>query len=139
MRIEWKRLGGGGLVSGALIFAGLLVMLTIREGQFQPIHRLLMTVTAAGMVYFVIARRINVTQLAVNDESITVRHGPLPLRARVVAPLTLVAGVRCDAHGRRLMLRTHQGEDVILLEDVPPRLLEESGAAIVSNLGLPLV
>ncbi len=139
VRIAWRKLGGGGLVSSALIFAVMLLVLAVREGAFQAIHRMLMVVVAAGMLYFVVARRLNATQLSVRGGTLRVSHGPLPLRSPLSAPLEMIAEVRCDKHGRRLVLRTKQGEDVILLEDMPPKLLDEVRSALRDRLGLTLV
>jgi hypothetical protein len=68
--------------------------------------------------YLIAAFVFNSTVLSREGDDLRIAHGPLPWRRRVVLPLSEVKRLRFERDSARLMLRTRQGEDVTLLDDM---------------------
>ncbi len=116
--IRWWADRGRALVFYAGGFAAGLLVLALRTGQFQPIHRVLMGLFALSFVYFAVVRIVNTTHVRVVGKRLVVSHGPLPWYGKLSVALSQVEDLAIDPASLRLRLRTAQGEEVALVDDV---------------------
>jgi hypothetical protein len=116
--IRWWADRGRALVFYACGFAALLLIIAMRTGAFQPVHRAIMGSFALVCVYFALVRIVNTTELRVEEGRLVVRHGPLPWRAHMSVSLSQIDEVAVDRASSRLQLRTTQGEEVALVDDL---------------------
>ena len=66
-----------------------------------------------------------------------VEHGPLPWRGRTVLPIERVRQLRLDRHAARLELKTAEGEELTLLDDLVVENLPELDAQLARMLKEP--
>jgi hypothetical protein len=118
IEIRWWACRGRALVAYLGLFALLLGYLAGGSGQFAPIHRALMGGFALAFMYMAAFRALNVTRLGLDGDALAIAHGPLPGRSRMRVPRAEVKEVAFDRSGRRLLLHTAQGEEVVLLDDL---------------------
>jgi hypothetical protein len=116
--IRWWADRGRALAFYACGFAALLLVIAFRTGAFQPVHRAIMGGFALVCVYFALVRVVNATQLRVDGGRLVVTHGPLPWRGRMSVSLSQIEDVTVDRASSRLQLRTTQGEEVVLVDDL---------------------
>jgi hypothetical protein len=97
---------------------------------------MLMASAALGLCYFVAVQLANVTRLTVENGELVVEHGPLPWRGRTALPIERVRRLHFDRHAARLELKTAEGEELTLLDDLVPDRLAELDAQLQSTLAL---
>jgi hypothetical protein len=139
--IRWRHGRDRSLAWLALVFAAFLLYLATARGSFEAVHRILMTLAAALLVYFALVQQVNATRLRTHDGVLEVKHGPLPWRAGVSLPTAAVARLAVDAASHRLELRTVDGVELVLCESLPDgaagRFAELAGALRLAPLEEP--
>jgi hypothetical protein len=118
VEIRWRGGRSMALPGYAAAFAVVLLVLSLQHGEFRSIHRSLMAFGVLPLSYLVAAFVFNSTVLSREGDDLRIAHGPLPWRRPVVLPLSEVKRLRFERDSARLMLRTRQGEDVTLLDDM---------------------
>lgn len=116
--VRWWVDRGRALAFYASAAATGLLFLALRTGQFQSIHRALMGAFGVACAYFAAVRLVNITRLSIRDRALWVRHGPLPWPGGMTVALADVDDVAIDKASLRLQLRTAQGEEIALVDDV---------------------
>ena len=137
MEIRWRNGRTRALVWYASAFVVVLLYIAFGQGQFGAVHRALMASAALGLCYFVAAHLTNVTRLCVDNGELVVEHGPLPWRGRTVLPIERVRQLRLDRHAARLELKTAEGEELTLLDDLVVEKLPELDAQLARMLKEP--
>jgi hypothetical protein len=133
--IRWRHARDRSLGWCALGFAAVLGWLALRHGVFEGVHRALMALAAAGLVYFAAVQQLNATRLRVRDGILEVEHGPLPWRGGLALPVEAVARLAVDRASHRLELRTRDGQELVLCEALPPEAADRF-AELAGALGL---
>jgi hypothetical protein len=128
--VPWRARSGQSAVIAAIPFTGVLLYLALASQVFEPVHRVLMGSFAAAIAYAVAAQLINVTRLSWHDARLRVEHGPLPWRRPLVIAVGDVRKLAVDRPGARLRLRTREGEEIDLVDNVGEVLAGELEAAL---------
>jgi hypothetical protein len=68
--------------------------------------------------------------VSVRAGSLCVVHGPLPWRGGMEVPLSEIRSLAVDRPGRRLQLRTRQGEEIDVVDGLPQAGSDELDAEI---------
>lgn len=134
VEIRWRNGRTRALVWYAGAFVVVLLYIAFGQGQFGSVHRALMASAALGLCYFVAVQLANVTRLCVENDELVVEHGPLPWRGRTVLPIDRVRRLHVDRHAARLELKTVEGEELTLLDDLAVEKLPELDAQLASML-----